>query len=134
MPSSVPTSCGFCRPRAATNHAPPKCWASIHPRCIANCHATESRRTVSKTLTPMAPAETKLSVLVPVYNERETVADIIERVHCAPISPVQLEIVVGDDCSTDGSRDVLQQLASKGRIHKLHLQPANKGKGAAIRQ
>jgi glycosyltransferase involved in cell wall biosynthesis len=88
---------------------------------------------VSRIHTPMSVEQTTLSVLIPVYNERDTVADIIERVHCAPIAPVRLELVVVDDCSTDGSREVLQQLKERGRIHKLHLQPENRGKGAAIR-
>jgi glycosyltransferase involved in cell wall biosynthesis len=39
-----------------------------------------------------------------------------------------------DDCSTDGTRDVLQRLQGEGRIHKLHLQRENRGKGAAIRE
>jgi glycosyltransferase involved in cell wall biosynthesis len=45
-----------------------------------------------------------------------------------------VEIVAVDDCSTDGTRDILQRLHAAGRIHKLHLQPVNRGKGAAIKQ
>ena len=82
----------------------------------------------------MAAERTTLSVLMPVYNERDTVVEIVERIARAPIAPMALEIVAVDDCSTDGSREVLQQLASSGRIHKLHLQPRNCGKGAAIKQ
>jgi glycosyltransferase involved in cell wall biosynthesis len=94
----------------------------------------ESKRTVSKLHTPMALERTTLSVLMPVYNERDTVVDMVDRVHKAPIAPMLLEIVAVDDCSTDGSREVLQQLANAGRVHKLHLQPRNRGKGAAIKQ
>ncbi|HJQ20540.1 MAG TPA: glycosyltransferase family 2 protein [Gemmatimonadaceae bacterium] len=83
--------------------------------------------------TPLEAPRATLSVLMPVYNERDTIASIIDAVHCAPIAPLQLEVVVVDDCSTDGSRDVLTQLQRQGRIHKLHLQPGNRGKGAAIR-
>ena len=84
--------------------------------------------------TPLDTRRSTLSVLMPVYNERETIESIVEAVHRAPVAPVRLELVVVDDCSTDGSRDLLQQLHAKGRIHKLHLQPENRGKGAAIRQ
>jgi glycosyltransferase involved in cell wall biosynthesis len=84
--------------------------------------------------TPLSAPRAKLSVLMPVYNERDTIASIIDAVHRAPIKPLQLELVVVDDFSTDGSRDVLQQLHADGRIHQLHLQPKNCGKGAAIKQ
>ena len=84
--------------------------------------------------TPMESKRTTLSVLMPVYNERDTIESIVAAVHAAPVAPMRLELVVVDDCSTDGSRDVLQQLKEKGRIDKLHLQPVNRGKGAAIKQ
>jgi glycosyltransferase involved in cell wall biosynthesis len=83
--------------------------------------------------TPLATNQVTLSVLMPVYNERDTVESIVEAVHAAPIAPIKIELVVVDDCSTDGSRDVLQRLHDTGRIHKLHLQPKNRGKGSAIR-
>src|SRR4051794_6693413 len=88
-------------------------------------------------ITPRTPFDARtgtLSVLIPVYNERDTIETIIDHVHAAPIAPLKLEIVVVDDCSTDGSRDILQRLHSAGRIHRLFLQPQNAGKGAAIRQ
>ena len=70
---------------------------------------------------------------MPVYNEHATLESIIDYVHKAPTAPIQLELVVVDDCSTDGSRELLQKLHSQGRIDHLHLQPTNRGKGAAIR-
>jgi glycosyltransferase involved in cell wall biosynthesis len=82
------------------------------------------------TSTPLAPASWRLSVLMPVYNERNTIATILERV-CA--SPVPKEIICVDDFSTDGTRDHLTQLKSAGMIDQLILQPFNMGKGAAIR-
>jgi glycosyltransferase involved in cell wall biosynthesis len=82
----------------------------------------------------MRTTHATLSVLMPVYNERDTVEAIIEHVHIAPIAPMRVELIVVDDFSTDGTRDVLERLRGSGRIHKLHLQPENKGKGAAIRQ
>jgi glycosyltransferase involved in cell wall biosynthesis len=83
--------------------------------------------------TPLDRKKLRLSVLMPVYNEHATIEAIVEQVHRAPVAPVQIELVVVDDCSTDGSRDVLQRLQTEGRIHRLHLQEKNRGKGAAIR-
>ena len=84
--------------------------------------------------TPLEPKTSTLSVLMPVYNERDTIEAIVAQVLAAPIAPIRLELVVVDDGSSDGSRDVLQRLHRDGRIHKLHLQPENRGKGAAIRE
>ena len=89
---------------------------------------------MSRYRTPLQTQHLTLSVLMPVYNERDTVDAIVEAIHAAPIAPIRLELVAVDDCSTDGTRDILQRLHAAGRIHKLHLQPQNRGKGAAIRQ
>ena len=88
---------------------------------------------MSRYRTPLETKRVTLSVLMPVFNERETIESIVAAVHAAPVAPIRLELVVVDDCSTDGSRDVLQQLHEKGRIDKLHVQPENRGKGAAIK-
>jgi glycosyltransferase involved in cell wall biosynthesis len=72
----------------------------------------------------------KLSVIVPVFNERNTVGEIVRRMRSVEL-PVEREIVVVDDGSDDGTRDVLTQLAdSTVRIVKHGV---NRGKGAAIR-
>jgi glycosyltransferase involved in cell wall biosynthesis len=84
--------------------------------------------------TPMHTQRATLSVLMPVFNEKDTVEQIIALVHAAPVAPLAIELVVVDDFSTDGTRDVLQRLKAAGKIHKLHLQPKNCGKGAAIKQ
>ncbi len=81
-------------------------------------------------LTPLNRATLKLSVLIPVYNERHTIETILERVHAAPI---RKEIICVDDCSTDGTRERLIELHAAGIIHTLILQPQNGGKGRAIR-
>jgi len=81
--------------------------------------------------TPLARATLRLSVLIPVYNERDTIEHILDEVLG---QPVLKEIIVVDDCSTDGTRALLQQLHEDGKIDQLHLQPKNCGKGAAIRQ
>jgi len=89
---------------------------------------------VSRYRTPLQTKRLTLSVLIPVFNECETIESIVEAVHNAPVAPVKLELVAVDDCSTDGSRELLERLHQEGRIHKLHLQSENRGKGAAIRQ
>jgi dolichol-phosphate mannosyltransferase len=71
----------------------------------------------------------KVSVIIPVYNERPTVADTIARVRA---SPVQKEIIIVDDASTDGTAHIVQSLAGPGL--KLIQQPYNQGKGSAIRR
>ena len=72
----------------------------------------------------------RLSVLIPVYNECDTIAEICRRVRAVP---VDTEIVVVDDFSTDGTREVLEHLYEEGQIDRLVLQASNRGKGAAIR-
>ena len=73
----------------------------------------------------------RLSVLIPVFNERHTLESILDNVQATPI---QKEIIVVDDRSTDGTREPLQQLYDEGRIDRLYWQPKNHGKGAVIRQ
>jgi dolichol-phosphate mannosyltransferase len=70
-----------------------------------------------------------LSVIIPVYNERNTILETISRVRGAP---VHKEILVVDDASTDGTPDLLAPLI--GPDLKLIRQPTNQGKGAAIRR
>jgi glycosyltransferase involved in cell wall biosynthesis len=72
-----------------------------------------------------------LSLVMPVYNEAATVRTTVERVHELPLD---IELVCVDDCSTDGTRDVLEQLRREGLIHRLLLQDRNRGKGAAVRR
>ena len=72
----------------------------------------------------------KLSVVVPVFNERPTIAEIIRRVQGVEVG-MDKEIIVVDDGSTDGTREILQALALPEL--KVVLQEKNLGKGAALR-
>ena len=71
-----------------------------------------------------------LSVVMPVYNERGTIQEIIRRVLAVPL---RIELIVVDDGSNDGTRDILAELANELPF-KLILQTANAGKGAALRR
>src|SRR5438874_8227998 len=72
-----------------------------------------------------------LSVVIPCYNERATVAELLRRVKAVPIDK---EIIVIDDKSTDGSKDVVAALAQQWPEIRHVLQPVNMGKGAALRR
>lgn len=73
----------------------------------------------------------KISVLIPVYNERHTVEILVKRVEAAPY---EKEIILVDDASTDGTREILERLARDHRDQvRLFLHAQNRGKGAAIR-
>ena len=78
-----------------------------------------------------SPSAPLLSVIVPCYNERATVAELLRRVRAVPIDK---EIIVVDDKSTDGSKDVVAGLAADWPELRHFLQPVNQGKGAAIRR
>lgn len=75
-------------------------------------------------------AETLLSVIVPCFNERETIETVVDRIRAQPIQP--LEIIVVDDCSVDGTQAVLRErVASK--VSRVIYHERNGGKGAALR-
>ena len=73
----------------------------------------------------------KLSVVMPVYNERSTLREVIERVLAVKID---IELVCVDDGSKDGSREILAELQAKHPQMQVFLQPHNMGKGAALRR
>ena len=71
----------------------------------------------------------KLSVIIPVYNELDTIMQVIERVQAVDIDK---EIIIVNDCSTDGTREKLESLPAGGDLRVIH-HDVNQGKGAAIR-
>lgn len=79
----------------------------------------------------------KLSIIIPVYNEKETILKILKRVKEADLGAVEKEIIVIDDFSTDGTREVLKSVEDKyhrlGGTSKVIYHRKNYGKGRAIR-
>ena len=75
------------------------------------------------------PSDFLLSVVIPVYNERATVQELLRRVRSVPTPK---EIILVDDCSTDGSREILRALEGQADVTVLY-HAENRGKGAAIK-
>ena len=73
----------------------------------------------------------KLSVVMPVYNEKATLRQVVERVLSVGL---EIELLCVDDGSSDGSRDILAELAQSNPRMRVFLQPRNMGKGAALRR
>ena len=71
-----------------------------------------------------------LSVVLPVYNEAATVAEIIRRLRCIPL---KLQIVAVNDASSDASGTILDELHARGILDVVKHHAVNRGKGAAIR-
>jgi glycosyltransferase involved in cell wall biosynthesis len=81
------------------------------------------------------PADMLLSVVIPIYNERSTLTNIIDRVKAVPI---RKELILVDDCSTDGTRDLLGELeqdanSDPANTIRVVYHEVNRGKGAAVR-
>jgi len=72
----------------------------------------------------------KLSVIIPVYNEKDTLEEVFRRVQ---LTPYEKEIVAVDDASTDGSREILARLAQEYENVRTFYHECNQGKGAALR-
>ncbi|MCF7687603.1 MAG: glycosyltransferase family 2 protein [Cephaloticoccus sp.] len=72
----------------------------------------------------------KLSIVIPCYNEAHTIRTLVDRVRAAPVA--SMEIIIVDDCSRDGTRDVLRTQITP-LVHKIIYHETNQGKGAALR-
>lgn len=78
------------------------------------------------------PKISKLSIVIPVYNEATTLRDILEAVRAVSLDGIEKEIILVDDGSSDGSREIIIEEAERGDLMPLfHAQ--NRGKGAALR-
>lgn len=74
----------------------------------------------------------KISIIVPIYNEIQTINQILEKIAQANFCDMEKEIILVDDCSTDGTRDLLKEL-EKNNKYKIYYHQKNQGKGAAIK-
>lgn len=73
----------------------------------------------------------QLSVVMPCYNEKDTIRDIVAQVLAQPFD---MELLIVDDGSKDGTREILAELGAAHRQIRVLLQPQNRGKGAALRR
>ena len=73
----------------------------------------------------------KLSIIMPAYNERKTLREIVGRVLAVDLGAIERELVIVDDGSKDGTRDILRELDGTNGIRAV-FQPQNLGKGAAV--
>ena len=72
----------------------------------------------------------KVSIIIPVFNEKNTIKLLLEKVQNANFSGLEKEIIMVDDCSTDGTTEILKELSKQ---YKVFFHEKNQGKGAAIR-
>jgi glycosyltransferase involved in cell wall biosynthesis len=114
-PSRTPGTPGFVERRLA-----PTSGRSLTPRGLPRLRGR----------TPLPREQVRLSVLIPIYNEQDTIEMILDQVHAVLVPK---EVICVNDRSTDGTAAVLEQQAARGRIDKLIHHPVNRGKGAAIR-
>ena len=93
------------------------------------------RKTMLTSRSDYTSTPVRLSVIIPVYNERFTLERIVERVLAQEGSPgiASLQIIVVDDCSKDGSREILQNLAAKYPQILAAYHDKNQGKAGGIR-
>ena len=76
----------------------------------------------------------KLSVIIPVFNEKYTLSEVVAAVQAAPLQAgVEREIIIVDDASTDGTEAIVRELATRYPELVTLRQPRNQGKGAAVR-
>lgn len=73
-----------------------------------------------------------LSVVIPCFNERATLREVVRQVRAVDVG-LDVEVIVVDDFSTDGSRTIIQELFASGAVSKYVFQNKNYGKGAALR-
>lgn len=139
LPTSRPTA-----PKTTTHPIPSSAAADDAPADIAALKRLERSFDKIDALTSLladepgytmppvtyaVPKSFKLSVVIPVFNEAATIRRILARVAALPLP---IEIIVVDDCSTDGTREILQRL-ERSPLFTIFYKPKNEGKGAALR-
>ena len=80
---------------------------------------------------PVRSNPVRLSIVMPCYNERATIREIVSRVLAVDLPTIEKEILIVDDGSTDGTREILAELDGRDNVRVL-LQPRNEGKGSAV--
>lgn len=80
------------------------------------------------------PKVKKLSIVMPCYNEKATIETILDEVFEVDLGTTKKEIIIVDDGSTDGTRDILKKLSHKNKNITLIFQKVNQGKGAALKK
>jgi glycosyltransferase involved in cell wall biosynthesis len=76
----------------------------------------------------------KLSIVIPVYNEQETIAEVVDQVRGVDLGAIEKEIIIADDGSTDDSARILEDYSKTWpELITVHTSPINLGKGAAVR-
>jgi len=76
----------------------------------------------------------KISIIIPVFNEEKTLSELFNNVKNVPLPEnMEREIIIVDDCSTDGTKEILHTLEKQDKKLKIIYQPSNKGKGSALR-
>lgn len=76
----------------------------------------------------------KLSIVIPCYNEKATIEKIIAEIKDVKLSTTKKEIIIVDDGSKDGTRNIIKKLATKDKSIKYYFQKVNQGKGAALKR
>lgn len=76
----------------------------------------------------------KLSVIIPCFNEKATIEKILHEVATVNLGTTKKEIIIVDDGSTDGTREILKKMSKKNKDLKLIFQEHNQGKGAALKR
>src|SRR2546425_11698697 len=73
----------------------------------------------------------KLSIIMPAYNERQTIREIVTRVLEIKLNGIERELLIVDDASTDGTREIIRELGDRNGVRPI-FQQHNLGKGAAV--
>ena len=76
----------------------------------------------------------KLSIVIPVYNEKDTLKSLVSKVRAVDLGDVEKEIILVDDASRDGSVDILKEMQKEDASLVIHYKSANSGKGATLRE